>query len=74
MTMEIDCDGMNKVELYREVLPDVPSRTRQRDFADLKRLGYDVRYEKEFDGEPGKWRYDIPSAYGLTTIPLVKWD
>lgn len=65
-------DGMNKVELYREILPGIPDRTRQRDFKELEKLGYEVWYERGFEDEPGRWHYDIPSAYGLATIPGMR--
>ena len=66
-------DGMDKVELYREVLPGIPDRTRQRDFRELEKLGYKVKYQRGFEDEPGQWRYEIPSAYGLATIPGMRW-
>ena len=67
-------DGMNKVELYREVLPGIPDRTRQRDFRELEKLGYKVKYQRGFEDEPGQWHYEIPSAYGLATIPGMRWS
>lgn len=67
-------NGMNKVELYREVLPGIPDRTRQRDFRELEKLGYKVKYRRGFEDEPGRWRYEIPSAYGLATIPGMRWS
>lgn len=72
MAEEDDCDGMNKNDLYREVLPGIPDRTRQRDFKELKKLGYYAWYIKEFEDEPGRWYYEIPSAYGLSTISPMK--
>lgn len=65
-------DGMNKVELYREVLPGIPDRTRQRDFKELEELGYEAWYERGFKDEPGRWYYEIPGAYGLQTIPPME--
>lgn len=65
-------DGMNKVELYRKLFPNIPDRTRQRDFKELEQLGYEVWYERGFEDEPGRWHYDIPSAYGLATIPGMR--
>ena len=67
-----ECD-MDKVELYREILPGVSDRTRQRDFKELEKLGYKVWYTEGFEDEPGYWNYEIPSAYGLTTIPKMRW-
>lgn len=72
MSWEDDADGMNKVDLYREILPGVPDRTRQRDFKELEKLGYEARCLKEFDDEPGRWYYEIPTAYGLKTIPSMR--
>lgn len=69
MSEEDGEDGMNKTELYREILPGIPDRTRQRDFKELKALGYDVWYEPGYADEPGRWHYDVPSAYELKTIP-----
>ena len=66
-------DGMNKVELYRELLPGIPDRTRQRDFKELEALGYSASYSREWPDEPGRWSYEIPSTYGLTTIPSGRW-
>ena len=65
-------DGTNKVELYRELFPNTPDSTRQRDFKELEQLGYEVWYERGFEDEPGRWHYDIPSAYGLATIPGMR--
>ena len=65
-------DGMNKVELYRGILPGIPDRTRQRDFQELEELGYEAWYESGFEDEPGRWYYEIPGAYGLKTIPQMK--
>lgn len=72
MSWEDSEDGMNKVELYRTLFPGIPDRTRQRDFKELEQLGYEVWYERGFEDEPGRWRYDIPSAYGLATIPGMR--
>ena len=65
-------NGTNKVELYRALFPGIPDRTRQRDFKELEQLGYEVWYERGFEDEPGRWHYDIPSAYGLATIPGMR--
>lgn len=72
MSWEDDRDGTNKVELYRELFPGIPDRTRQRDFKELEQLGYEVWHERGFEDEPGRWHYDIPSAYGLATIPGMR--
>lgn len=62
-------DGMNKVELYRETLPGIPDRTRQRDFLELEKLGYSASYSRGWPDEPGRWYYEIPGTYELKTIP-----
>ena len=72
MSWESGEGGMNKVELYREILPGIPDRTRQRDFKELELLGYMAWYTQEFEDEPGRWYYEIPDAYGLKTIPRMK--
>ncbi len=72
MAEENDCDGMNKSDLYREVLPGISDRTRQRDFKELEKLGYCAWYERGFEDEPGRWFYEIPGTYGLDTIPRMK--
>lgn len=73
MRQEDGEDGMSKVELYRELLPGTSDRTRQRDFKELEKLGYEAWYEQGFEDEPGRWHYEIPSAYGLATIPGMRW-
>ncbi len=73
MAEEDSWNGMNKVDLYREVLPGISDRTRQRDFKELEKLGYSAQYFKEFDHEPGQWLYEIPDTYGLATIPAMKF-
>jgi len=72
MAEEDDWDGMNKADLYREILPGISDRIRQRDFKELEQLGYCAWYEREFEDEPGRWHYEIPSAYGLETMPRMK--
>ena len=72
MSWEDEEDGMNKVELYKEILPGIPDRTRQRDFKELEELGYRAQYRAGYYDEPGQWWYEIPSAYGLTTIPGMR--
>ena len=72
MAEEDDSNGMNRNDLYREILPGVSDRTRQRDFKELEKLGYSACYIQEFENEPGRWYYEIPSPYGLKTIPDMK--
>lgn len=72
MSWEDSENGTNKVELYREILPSISDRTRQRDFKELEELGYEAWYERGFEDEPGRWYYEIPSTYGLNTIPPME--
>lgn len=72
MSEEDEDDGMNKIKLYQEIMPGISERTRQRDFAELDKLGYSAWYQRGFEDEPGRWIYEIPSAYGLSTIPGMR--
>ena len=72
MRREDGSDGISKADLYRELLPGTSDRTRQRDFKELEKLGYEAWYEQGFEDEPGRWHYEIPSAYGLATIPGMR--
>ena len=71
--MTEESGGISKVDLYREVFPGISDRTRQRDFKELEKLGYSAWYDREFEDEPGQWYYEIPGAYELRTIPVMKW-
>ena len=73
MAEEDNSDGMNKIALYREILPGISDRTRQRDFQELEKLGYRASYDREWPDEPGRWYYEIPSTYGLATMPRMMW-
>ena len=73
MAEEDTSDGMNKIALYREILPGISDRTRQRDFQELEKLGYRASYDREWPDEPGRWYYEIPSTYGLATMPRSMW-
>lgn len=72
LSWEDDSGGINKVELYREILSGIPDCTRQRDFKELEELGYEVWYERGYEDEPGRWHYEIPGTYELKTIPRMK--
>ena len=56
------------VALYRTLFPDRTDRTRQRDFSELRVIGY-LRYGAPTDDEPKYWSIEIPDTYGLDTIP-----
>lgn len=70
---EEDCDIR-----YRELFPDVSKRTMQRDFAELNKLGFNIRYERDLlvlgydPDEPhpkgGRYLNDYLDAYGLSTL------
>ena len=58
---------VGKTDFYRTILPDVPDRTRQRDYAELKEVGYEIRYvpadpdcRKMMDEEWSGWEEDYP--------------
>ena len=64
----------NPIELYQRLFPTEKARTRQRDFAALRRLGYILAYSGAVAGEPGGWLVGIPAAFCLDTIPGdVNW-
>lgn len=68
-TLMVEMDGDNPIGWYRERYPKVSARTRQRDFAELFKIGYRVRYEPADPwGEPGHYSYEIPDTYGLETF------
>ena len=73
-----ELDGLeendNPIALYRHLFPSERARTRQRDFAELRKLGYVLAYSGAELGEPGGWSVQIPPAFGLDTIPEdVNW-
>ncbi|MBQ3077267.1 MAG: hypothetical protein IJC43_05370 [Clostridia bacterium] len=54
---------------YGEHYPDLTPRTRQRDFALLRELGWEIeRVPAWLAGEPGRWRADSPDVFGLATF------
>lgn len=76
-----DFEGEEKplhIELHQRLFPDVSVRTRQRDFAELAKLGFTSRRyidyvfedEDDYDGREKRfYRFDIPDgAYDLETI------
>lgn len=72
-TLMVTLDGENPVGWYRKHYPNLSERTRQRDFAELCKIGYSIRYERADPwGEPGHYRYDIPDTYGLETFTRRK--
>lgn len=66
------------IQIYKELFPNINDRTRQRDFDDLKEIGYIVRRETEYfpDEEKEKRCYslEIPNGtYSLPTFHERKW-
>lgn len=62
---------MSKIDYYQKILPGVSDRTRQRDFQELEKLGYEICY---FPPEPGpifegSWCYKAPAAFDLPMSP-----
>ena len=71
------------IELYQELFPNVHVRTRQRDFAELAKLGFTSRRyidyifedEDDYDGkEKLFYKFETPDgAYDLETIEEGEW-
>lgn len=73
---ELDALGENDnpIALYRRLFPPERERTRQRDFSELRKLGYILSYSGAGKDEPGGWFVQIPPAFFLATIPNdVNW-
>ena len=68
-TLMVDLDGKDPIGWYRERYPQLSDRTRQRDFAELFKIGYRIRYEPADPwGESGHYDYEIPDTYELETF------
>lgn len=66
------------IEIYKSLFPNVSEKTRQRDFDELKEIGYIVRRELEYfvdeDKEKRCYSLEVPQeAYGLPTFHERKW-
>ena len=66
------------IQIYKELFPNIDDRTRQRDFDELKEIGYIVRREKEYfvdeDKEKSCYSLEIPNGtYSLPTFHERKW-
>ena len=58
------------IEQYKKLFPDVTDRTRQRDFAELAKVGYVVRHEIDlFAEEENKWVYSFSKPYNTYDLP-----
>lgn len=74
-TLLVELDWENPMNWYREHYPKLSDRTRQRDFAELFKIGYRIRYEPADPwGEPGHYSYEIPDTYGLETFTRRKQE
>ena len=60
-------------ELYHALFPETSTRTRQRDFNELRVIGYKIIYKADDLNPPGHreppWFVEVPGAFELTTIP-----
>ncbi len=52
---------MSKTDFYRMVLPDVPDRTRQRDYSELEKAGYTICYVPPLPGCKEEMEKDWPN-------------
>ena len=59
-------------ELYRALVPEFSTRTRQRDFDALRAIGYEIGYHADDVNPPefkeSPWYVEVPGAFELTTI------
>lgn len=61
----------NPIAWYREHYPELAERTRQRDFGELRKIGYFIARNPKQDGDPNYepgWYYDFPGAYEIEHI------
>ncbi len=66
-------DNANPIELYRSLFPERTERTRQRDFNELRAIGYALKYVPAFYDDPGYWINGVPDEVdGLETL-RGKW-
>lgn len=66
------------IQIYKNLFPSVTDKTRQRDFDDLKEIGYIVRREVEYfadeDKEKRCYSLEVPNdPYSLPTFHERKW-
>lgn len=68
-TLMVELDGNDPIGWYHKRYPQLSARTRQRDFAELFKIGYRIHYEpRDPWGELGHYTYEIPDTYGLETF------
>ena len=54
-----DWGPVSKTEFYRRILPDIPDRTRQRDYVELEKAGYEICYIPPLPG----YKEDLEENY-----------
>lgn len=55
-----DWGPVSKTEFYRRILPDIPDRTRQRDYVELEKAGYEICYIPPLPGYKEDLKEDYP--------------
>lgn len=63
MTEMIVAEVEDPVDWYRKKYENLSDRTRQRDFKQLREVGYNVVYAAADELEPGKYCYQHPGKY-----------
>lgn len=66
--MGLEESEQSKTKLYRELFPEESDRTRQRDYAELKKLGYNIYPGWSIYENRRMWIYEAPDAWGITTL------
>ena len=61
------------VELYHSLFPELSTRTRQRDFGELRAIGYIIAYAPDVLVDAVPWLVEIPETIELSTIPDSMW-
>lgn len=66
------------IEIYKKLFPNVSDKTRQRDFKNLKEIGYIVRRDYEYFADEDKeklcYSLEVPNeAYDLLTFHEREW-
>lgn len=66
------------IEIYKKLFPNVSDKTRQRDFKNLKEIGYIVRRDYEYFADEDKeklcYSLEVPNGtYSLLTFHEREW-